>query len=346
MISQFFSKLSPLQKKILSWVGVFAFYLFCLFVFFRLLFPYEALRERLVTEFNQSQTDRRIEIDELSGYWLFGLEAEGVRLISLDSKPSQAKDQAGPNPPAPTIELDSVQVSVSLLSYLFGTLSVSYSADLGGGELFGVFKQSETEAFLRVKGEDIDTTSLSILSNLIGLPLGGVLSFQMELTLPEKKMQQAEGNFDLQISDLSIGDGQAKVRNTIALPRISAGDLQIKAEIVTGRMELKEFSTNGSDLEVSADGKLRLRDPIDKSAADINLAFRFKEAYTNKSDLTKSIFGSPDGKIPGLFDMDPQVRQAKGEDGLYRWRVTGMLSYPSFRPGAKSTAAASTSKKN
>jgi hypothetical protein len=64
------------------------------------------------------------------------------------------------------------------------------------------------------------------------------------------------------------------------------------------------------------------------------MEFKFKDAYTTKSELTKSLFGSPDSKVPALFDMDPMVRKAKGEDGFYRWRVTGLLANPSFRPNS------------
>jgi len=328
-------QLSPIGRQLAQWLGIGAFYLLSLFVFLRLTFPYDTLKQRVLSEFNQSQTDKRLEIDDMSGYWLFGIEADGVRLISLDRTVVAAGETA---PPPDVLAIDNVSASVSLLSYLFGTLNVSFGAELGGGEMDGTFKQSDTDSYLEMTGESVDISGLTLLSKGIGLPLGGKLSGQLDLHLPEKKAQKAEGKMELAIVDLSVGDGKAKVRNTIALPKLSAGDLSLKAEVAAGRMDISEFASNGGDFQLSADGKVRLREPFERSVADLNVSFKFKDAYTSKSDLTKSIFGSPDGKIPGLFDMDPQVRQAKGDDGFYRWRVTGLLTHPSFRPGNKINA--------
>jgi hypothetical protein len=115
-------------------------------------------------------------------------------------------------------------------------------------------------------------------------------------------------------------------------------------------MEVSEFSANGTDFELSGEGRVRLREPFDKSALDLELGFKFKEAYVTKSDMTKSIFGSPDGKVPGLFEMDPQVRSSKASDGYYRWRVAGLLAHPNFRPaggaGARKSAGTKSSEPN
>lgn len=327
--------MTPLRRKLLEWLGVLAFYFFCLFVFFRLTFPYDTLKERIVTEFNASQKERRLEIDELSGHFLFGVEAEGVRLTSTAVVPTEGDEKKAPD----SLALDRLTLGVSLFSYLFGTVHVDYSAELGGGVIEGSFSQSETEAHLSVHGEDVDISGLTMLSGAVGLPLGGVLTGDVELKLLERKMQKAEGKFELTITELTVGDGKAKIRNAIALPKLSAGDLTLKADVVTGRMDITEFAANGPDFEMNATGKVRLREPFERSAADLEVGFKFKEAYMNKSDLTKSIFGSPDGKVPGLFDMDPQARQAKADDGTYHWRVAGILSHPSFRPGSKTTGA-------
>ena len=334
-------QLTPLQLQLAKWFGVLGFYLFCLFVFFRLTFPYEMLKERVLSEFNGSQVDKRLEIDEMSGYWLFGVEAEGVRLIPVDTGPAArpGEERSVPQP----LALDSVHGSVSFLSYLFGTLSVSYGAEMGGGDIDGTYEQSESESYLQATTEDVDISGFALLSEGVGLPLGGALSGSVELRLLERKMQKAEGKLDLVVKDLSVGDGKAKVRNTIALPRLSAGDLALKADVAAGRMDVSEFASTGPDFQFTATGKVRLREPFERSAADLNVAFKFKDAYTTKSDITKSIFGSPDGRVPGLFDMDPQIKQAKGDDGFYRWRVSGLLSRLNFRPGNKvsTTKAAS-----
>lgn len=331
--------LSDRQKTILRWCATPLFYLVCLVVFVRLTFPYGTLRNRLLAEYNRSQTDKRLEIDELSGDGLLGLEASGVRL-----KEVLTESQEGKSSPPQMLAVDAASVRASALSYLFGSTVVDFDAEVGGGELSGSFHQDAAEARIEVEGESIDISGLTLLSAGIGLPLGGELGGKVSLFLPEGQIKKAEGSFDLSIASFTAGDGKAKIRDTIALPKIDCGQLVLKAEVADGRLELEEFSADGKDFELSADGRIRLREPFDKSSLSVGATFKFKEAYTTKNDLTKSLFGAPDSKIPGLFDMDPTVRKAKGEDGAYHWQVSGLLSRPNFRPGQARGASPTTEK--
>ncbi len=331
-------KLKPLttkQKKILKIAAVPVIYVVGLILFVRWTFPYDTLRDRILAEFNGTQTDKHLEIEEMSGNGIFGIEVEDLRLVEL----LPPGDSDAEEPPTPnTLFVESAAVSVSALAYLFGGISADFEAVVGGGEIEGSFEQDAEEAKISVEGTDVDISGLSMLSAGIGLPMGGSLSGKVDLFLPEGQMKKAEGNFSLQIQNLTAGDGKAKIRNTIALPKLDAGTLVFKAEASDGRLEISQFSANGKDFELDASGQLRLREPFDKSSVSVNASFRFKEAYTNKSDLTRGIFGSPDSKIPALFDMDPMVRRAKQSDGSYAWQVAGLLSKPTFRPGSRVAA--------
>lgn len=324
--------LTAKQKKVLKIVAVPVIYFIGLIVFVRLTFPYDTLRDRVLAEFNSTQTDKHLEIEEMSGNGILGVEVEGLSLVEL--MPAVADEEGEPAPPN-TLFVESAAVSVSAFSYLLGNISADFEAIVGGGEIAGSFQQDSEEARISVEGMDVDISGLSMLSAGIGLPMGGSLSGKVDLFLPEGQMKKAEGDFSLQIQNLTAGDGKAKIRNTIALPKLDAGTLVFKAEAAEGRLEISEFSVNGKDFELDASGQLRLREPFDKSSVSVNASFRFKEAYTNKSDLTRGIFGSPDSKIPALFDMDPMVRRAKQSDGSYIWQVSGLLSKPTFRPGTR-----------
>jgi type II secretion system protein N len=328
-------QLSSQQRKILRIASVPVFYLLFLVIFVRLTFPYETLKSRILAEYNRSQAEKRLEIGELSGSGLLGVEAEGVRLTEIATQLVEGKI-----PPPVTLALDQVSVTASLLAYMFDTISVDFEAELGGGEMSGSLRQDDQEAHLMFVGEKIDVSGMTMLSAGIGLPMAGELSGEVDLFMPAGQMNKAEGSFDLSILDLSVGDGKAKVRGTIALPKLNAGNLILKAEVTEGQLEISEFSTDGKDFKMDAEGRVRLREPFDKSTVSLGVTFSFKEAYTSKSDITKSLFGAPDSKVPGLFDMDPTVRRAKGPDGSYSWQVSGLLSKPSFRPGgAKSKGA-------
>lgn len=323
--------LSPKQLTILRWVAVPCLYLICLLIFVRLTFPYDALKSRLVTEFNARNKERILQVSELSGYGFFGVTAEGVKLVPT----------SGPGTGIASLSFDRASIGFSPLSALFGNVNVDYDLEIGGGSVEGSFVQDEEQAELEVSGEDVDISQVSVLGDMIGLPLGGTMSGEVELVLPKGKVAEGVGKFVFSIESLTVGDGKAKVRNTIALPKIDAGKLMFEADVKEGRLEISELSAKGKDLEFGANGKIRLREPFDRSIVDVEASFQFKERYTTQSDVTKSIFGSPDGKVPGLFDMDPTVRRAKDDKGFYTWRVSGLLTKPSFRPSPKSSGKGS-----
>lgn len=325
--------MTPKQKKILKYVGFPLFYLVCLVIFVRLTFPYDTLRNRLVAEYNRSQPEKFLELDRLSGSGLFGVEAEGVRLLEVITTAEAAESG-----PPKMLVVESATVGVAALAYLFGSISVDFDAEVGGGTIEGSFHQSTADARIQVLGQEVDISGLTMLSAGIGLPLGGELGGKVELFLPERLMTKAEGTFQLAIVNFTAGDGKAKIRNTIALPKLNAGTLVLNAEATDGRLEIKEFSANGPDFQLDADGRVRLREPFDKSSVSVDATFKFKDAYTSKNDLTKSLFGSSDSKVPALFDMDPTVRRAKQPDGSYSWHVSGLLSKPSFGPARKRSA--------
>ena len=62
------------------------FYLVCLLAFFYLTFPWDRLKERLISEFAATQATKgaeaqRLEIGTLTGYWVTGIEVENAKLI-------------------------------------------------------------------------------------------------------------------------------------------------------------------------------------------------------------------------------------------------------------------------
>lgn len=322
-------------RKFLPWVGYPVFYLVVFALFTRCTFPYESVRDRVVAEFeaSQKQPGKRLEIDELGGHWLFGVKAEGVRLIT--EPPPKLGAAAGEAPRPKVMAVDSLKLSVGLLRRLFGTWAVSYEAEVRGGVIEGTFFQNAEGARIVASAKDVGVAGLSVLEDLVELPLGGELSGSLRLVLPEGKMSQAEGELELAIADLSVGDGKAKIRDAIALPKLHAGDLILKAQAVEGRLNVQELSARGPDFELQSEGNLRLREPFDVSLADLNLGFKFTDAYMTRNDITKSLFGEPGSRVPGLFDMDPKIRRSKADDGYYRWKIAGPMARLNFRPAAR-----------
>jgi type II secretion system protein N len=233
-------------------------------------------------------------------------------------------------------------VRLSLLSLLIGRRVMSFGADAFGGSIDGEIVDSESERNVEAELEEVDLAQAPMMAEAIGLPTFGKLSGTATLNAPEARLSKAEGNLSFKIAELAVGDGKAKIRDTIALPRIDAGELVLEAEVKGGQLKITQFSATGPDLEFSADGTVRLRDQYEHSTISLNVKFKFTDRYTNKNDLTKSLFGS--GGTPGLFDMDPKNKRAKRSDGFYGWRVGGTVTKPVFTPSATDSGGSSSRK--
>jgi type II secretion system protein N len=327
-------KLSARAQKILKAVGYGAFYWAALVLFAYLTFPYERLKDRVIQEFNARQTGpdaMRLELDDVGPYWFSGVEASGIRLISPPKPATPGSDpQSAPKPSV--LSIDSAHARVGILPLLFGSVRLSFGAKAFDGSLSGQTSESDGTRRVEVELEELGLGKVSLLTDAVGLPLAGTLDGKLEFALPEGKVAKADGTISLKIKGLSAGDGKAKIRDTIALPKVEAGDLTLEGESTTGALKITNFSAAGPDLELSAEGNVRLRDPMQSSMLALTARFRFTDRFMGKNEMTRGLFGAPGSSVPGLFDLDPKNRKAKGGDGFYGWRVAGPLSQPQFTP--------------
>lgn len=344
--------------KIGKWAAYPLFYLFCLGLFGYLTFPYNRLKDRLIAEFDRMQQKRgpsqaqRLEIDELDAYWFTGVEAKGVRLILPPNELGAARrssaaaftsgDAAKEGPPKPTvIEIDEAHARVQILPLLIGKMRVSFWASVFGGEIEGVAPMDRSGGDLHVEVSDVDLAKVTPLADILGLPIAGTLTANLELNAPEGKLNKANGTLEVSAKDVSVGDGKTKIQGLIALPEAKLGELLVSAEAKDGVLKVTKLTANGSDLELNGDGKVTLRDPWNNSLADLYVRFKFSDAYRGKNDVTKSLLGAPGSNVPGLIEMQqPKMKRAKRADGFYGWHVHGMLRRPRFDPHAADSPAA------
>jgi type II secretion system protein N len=329
--------INPRLRRVLAYAGYPAFYLVCLALFSYVCAPWERLKNAVVTNFNAS-APLHMQIEKLTWAWRFpGIVAKGVTLVGNPPPPTEP---GGKPKPAPEYVVDDLFARVSMFPLLWGTTSVVLSLDGFGGSIDTSVKTSSDGRQMQIELDGVDAAKMPYLADLIGLPLGGTVTGKIDLKLPQEKMSLAEGTVELKIADLTLGDGKTKIRDMIALPTVRAGQFSMKADITEGTLKISELSTKGPDLEVVSEGRIRLMDKLDASLAELNLRFKFADAYKNKDDMTRSIFGAPGSSVPGLFDLDPKMKQAKRADGFYAWRITGPLARLSFAAGAGGGAGA------
>lgn len=309
-------------------VGYPLFYLFCFFIFALLTFPYDKLRQRIVASFNADQHatggQQELRIDEMTGYWLSGVRVKGVTLASPSTEPGK---------PPSKIEIDEATVRYQMLPALIGNSDVNFDVYAFGGEATGSFDMHGKDRDIDVSLDSVDVGEIDPLVQVLGIPLQGKLSGTVRLTLPEGKAAKGSGAVSLEASGVTVGDGKAKLKGALALPKVDVGTLTVAADAKEGVLKITKLAAGGKDVELQGDGRITMRDSFGDSLCDANVRFKINDAYRGKNDITKSLFGAPGSNAPALFELaDPKIKQAKRADGFYGWTLRGPLARLEFIP--------------
>jgi type II secretion system protein N len=313
--------------KYAPYVGYPLFYVVCLLVFAVLLFPYDKLKERLVANYNAQQKGpgaQQLEIDELHGYWLSGVHASGVRLLSPPAEPGKAPGK---------IEIDEATVRYSLLSAMVGSTWVGFDLFGMGGEIEGHFEEKGKDRTLDATLDSIELGEADPIRQLLGVPIRGKLGGEVHLEMPEGKASKATGAISLEVRDVSVGDGKAKIKGMLALPKVEVGPLTLSAEVKDGVLKITKLLAGGKDVELQGEGRVTLRDVPSDSLCDAQVRFKINDSYRTRSEITKTLFGAPGSNIPPAFELaDPRIKASKRADGFYGWNVRGVLGRLDFLP--------------
>ena len=306
-------------------------YVFCLLVFAFITFPFDKLRDKIVTSFNSQQKNGAMElsIDEMGSSFITGVKAKGIKLTSAGE----------PGKPPVEVKVDEAKARISVLGLLIGHRDVTFSFSLGGGDVSGNYEEHGKDREIEVNIDNVDIGQVEIITSQLGVPMEGHLTGQVKFSLPEGKISKASGTVNLDIAGVTIGDGKAKLKGLLALPKLDIGGISIVADAKEGGLRVSKINAGGKDVELQGDGRIALRELAPDAALDLNLRFKVNDNYRNKNDQTKSLFGSPGSKMPALFEMDPKVSRSKRQDGFYSFHARGTLARPSFDPAPGMPAA-------
>jgi type II secretion system protein N len=321
-------RLFKLALKYGAYVGYPAFYCLSLAVFAAITFPYDKLKQRVVATFNAEQqtsaTPQELQIDEMSGYWLSGVRMKGVRLLSSSTEPGKAPSK---------LQIDEATVRYGMLAGLIGHTSMSFDAYAFGGEVYGSYAVSGKDKSLDITLDAIDLGEIDPVVQTLGVPVQGKLSGTVKLALPEGKASKGSGAISLEAKNVAVGDGKAKIKGALALPKLDVGTLTLAAEAKDGALKITKLAAGGKDVELQGDGRVTMRDTAGESLCDAQARFKINDGYRSKNDITKSLFGTPGSNAPALFELaDPKVKQSKRADGFYAWTLRGPIAKIEFIP--------------
>ena len=326
-----------MKERLQKWaprVGFPLFYVLSFILFLSLVFPYDKLRDRIVFAFNAQQkatgAQQELAIDEMGWYWFTGVRAKGIRLTSSPQEPGK---------PPTEIRVDDARIKLSLLGLMIGRKDVTFRLETLGGVVDGEFEEKGKDRQVDVTLDGVELTQVDALTQLLGLPVEGRISGTISIVLPEGKASKGTGTVNLEGTDVAIGDGKAKLKGALEMPKLAVGTFTFNAEAKEGVLKVTKLSAGGKDLELSGDGKVQMRELATESTLDINMKFKINDGFRGKSDITKSLFGAPGSPKGGDVELFvPEMKRAKRPDGFYAFHLRGLLGKPQFEPQGGATS--------
>lgn len=325
-------------RRWLTYLGYAAFFGLCLLVSAYLTFPMQAIKPRVVQLLEEAVqhmgpapgrygVPAEVQVDKLRMHRLSGIEIErlSVRLASADPDP------------APTWDIDRARVRLHLLPLLLGRWVIGFDVDAYDGSIVGeallVNRRGDGDgesdkrgsadkrlAQIEAEADGLQLGKIQALVGLVGVPVSGEAAATVDLKLG-KSPKEHVGTIAVRGQGLSLGPGERTIPGfgALSLPTIDMGQLVIDADVADGKAKVKPAKLDGKDLKAAANLNVTLRQPVGRSTTTGALEFKMDEAFL-----------AANTKFQPIFDMLPQLKRAKSEQGAYRFKLSGMLG--SLRP--------------
>ena len=327
--------LTDKQRRILTYAGYPLFALFVALLAFYWSVPRERVKDRLETALSADVTSGQplaigmdVEIGDLSLRLFTGLGFKATDIV-LRTRP------VTPGEKPARIIIDDVRVRLGLFSTIFGRPSYSFLGHALSGTVAGHVSGNTDESKAEVEISKLVLTGVpGIQQSFGGLPVDGVVSGKLDVVVPKNLLANANGTIDVDIEDVAIGDGKAKltVPNDpflsagVTFPRIKLGKLSGQIIIEKGRARFEGVRVHSADGDATLDGYVELHDPIGLSQMHAYLKFRPSEALVKREATVELMTNALAGT-------------AKRSDGYLGIQMTGPLTAMFYLPSKDPNSA-------
>lgn len=295
----------------LKYSGYVLLFIISFFFFLYWTFPYNVLKERLITTTEQKLgEDYDVKIGDLSPSFFTGAVLENVKVLKHES------DKV-----VTVWEAQKVRVRASIFSIIFGRTTISFSIKNQKSSLSGTFRNTDdgfnfTGDFSNFNIGDFGFSS----GGENGAKLTSAIDGAVKLNINKRQIIQSTGTVNLTLADMKVKGGEIKMGEgmnfTIPDLVISKGSSStLKLDLSKGVVQIKEFKFQDGDLKVDLTGELYM------SSVFKNYRMNLKGNFGASPKLEQA--------VPILFMVEKQ----KQADGTYPLTVTGRIGQPSIKIG-------------
>ena len=313
--------LSRKVRNLALWAGVFLFFFVSASV---IALPTQAVAWR-ISHLAKSK-GYLIDIEDVSVYPWGTVTLENVTWTFEPSRPDMPPQQ---------YFMEKVDVSVGLFALLGGAVDVEVETAREMGRIRGHYLREEGDSTIRFEIEDLPLYDVPKATQVLNVPLTGVVAMRVDLTLPKNKLSKAKGTIDITCAACTAGDGESKLyvpgskfKNGLKLPQVNLGTITGKIGVEKGLATIEEtIDTQSEDLTMSLEGSLKLKDDISKSRLKMFLKVELSESFQERAEAVRWAYQSAT-----TSKLSPPER------GL-GFRIEGFLNAPKLRGANTKTRA-------
>jgi type II secretion system protein N len=324
-------------------------FLFFLVFFIYVFFPLNRWKGN-IEEIASSYTGKVVTIDKVEGWKFIGLKLKGVRISSKEKVKEKIEDfgtkfrSEKADDTGERIEkkqekagakredsngflIDEMCFRPKIFSFLLGRKGIVFSIEVMGGEVNGEVSIGKKSNF-EVDFDDVDLEKAHYFEDVIGLPFSGKVKGEMNLSFKGQKYSEADGEITIKVKEMQIGKtggkldlgkaGMGLISGAVKFEPVKVGNFKIGLKGESGVLKVTEMKASSEHLDIEGGGEIKIGQTLSSTRIDLYLKFKFKDAYIQKSAMTRSIFST--------LDRITKFRQAKRSDGFWGFAIRGTIA--------------------
>jgi len=223
--------------------------------------------------------------------------------------------------------IDEICFRPKIFSFLLGRKGIVFSIEVVGGEVNGEVSIGKKSNF-EVDFDDVDLEKIHYFEDVIGLPFSGKVKGEMNLSFKGQKYSEADGEINIKIKEMQIGKAGGKldlgkaavglISGAVKFEPVKVGNFKVGLKGESGVLKVTEMKASSEHLDIEGGGELKIGQTLSSTRIDLYLKFKFKDAYIQKSAMTRSIFST--------LDRITKFRQAKRSDGFWGFAIRGTIA--------------------
>jgi type II secretion system protein N len=316
------------MSKALTILGYSAWTIGCVLVFAWLLFPYNVLRGKVLTEVNEGLSPNELRVGAVRpGLFPIAFKVHGIEYLAASKsarsmtrvRPDDQEEGAAPKPDLRTLlSLDRAKVRARLIPLLRKGFDGRFRIKLYDGVFRGRARYVGSERALNavVRGLDLSKLELKGEPPSSDAPpaweakLKGEAELDADLRVDLDRLNESDGSLELRLDGFEFE--QVEVRG-FSLPQALFNDAVIRLEIENGRAVVKQGQAISDVVEVELSGHVVLNRRLERSRLNLKVKFKLRD------DLQQ------------MVKLAVRRTNHLDEDGWYNYRASGTLAKPKMR---------------